>query len=134
MSPSSGRAGPPACILIVDDELDNRELLGIILEHEGYLVLTAASAQEALSVLARHSPDLILLDIMMPDMDGYQLAAKIKGNPATQDIPIAMISALDDRNSMMRAQRAGADAFFTKPMDRSEMCEQVRKLLASPDR
>jgi len=134
MSPSSGRAGPPASILVVDDELDNRELLGLILEHEGYLVLTAASAHEALSVLERHSPDLILLDIMMPDVDGYQLAAKIKGNPATHDIPIAMISGLDDRNSRMLAQRAGADAFFTKPMGRAEICERVKKLLASPDR
>ena len=79
--------------------------------------------------MAQQPPDLILLDVLMPDMDGYQLAAKLKGDLATKNIPIIMISALDDRNAKMLALRAGAEDFFTKPMDRAELCERVKKVL-----
>ena len=80
-------------------------------------------------MVAQQPPDLILLDIMMPGMDGYQVAAKIKGNPATKNIPVIMVTALDDRNARMLGLSAGAEDFLTKPVDRAELCVRVRNLL-----
>jgi CheY-like chemotaxis protein len=120
-----------ARILIVDDERDNRELLAIILDHQGFIVVTAASGAEALAIVAQQPPDLILLDIMMPHVDGYEVAAAIKGDPATKHVIVVMTSALDDPIGRTLALGAGAEDFFTKPMDRAELCERVRTLLAS---
>lgn len=118
-----------ARILIVDDERHNRQLLEVMLTPEGLLLQTASSGEEALAMVAQRPPDLILLDIMMPGMDGYQVAAKIKGNLATKRIPIIMVTAMDDRPARLRALRAGAEEFLTKPVDRVELCVRVRNLL-----
>ena len=80
-------------------------------------------------MVAQQPPDLILLDVMMPGMDGYQVAAKIKGNLATKNIPIIMVTALDDRDARMLGLNAGAEDFLTKPVDRAELCVRVRNLL-----
>jgi len=120
-----------ARILIVDDERDNRELLAIILDHEGFIVVTAASGAEALEIVAKQPPDLILVDIMMPDMDGYEVTAAIKSDPATKHVLVVMISALDDCSGRKLAQGAGAEDFFPKPMNRGELCQRVRTLVAS---
>jgi CheY-like chemotaxis protein len=93
---------PTATILIVDDEIQNRKLLVALLWPEGYLTLTAASGEEALVSIAQRAPDLILLDIMMPGMDGYEVASTLKANPATASIPIIMVTA-----SIGRASRDG---------------------------
>ena len=119
----------PARILIVDDEPKNRKLLEVMLAPEGFVFLTAASGEEALASAAVESPDLILLDVMMPDMDGYEVAGKIKGNIATKNIPIIMLTALDDRNARMLGLSAGAEDFLTKPVDRAELSVRVRNLL-----
>jgi two-component system cell cycle sensor histidine kinase/response regulator CckA len=116
-------------VLIVDDERPNRQLLEVMLSPEGYLLWTAASGEEALAIVAQQPPDLILLDIMMPGMDGYAVAIAIKGNPATKSIPIIMVTALDDRDARMLGLRAGAEDFLTKPVDRAELCVRVRNLL-----
>ncbi len=116
-------------ILIVDDEIQNRQLLEVMLAPEGMLLQTAASGGEALAMMTGQAPDLILLDVMMPEMDGYELAATIKGNPATRNIPILMVTALDDREARMRGLNAGAEEFLTKPVDRAELCVRVRNLL-----
>jgi diguanylate cyclase len=129
MTPTAAIADHPARILVVDDQPDNVELLEVILRWEGYLVVTAASGDEALAIVAQQPLDLILLDIMMPGLDGFQVAAMIKGNHATNNIPIIMVTALDDRNTRMLALRAGAEDFLTKPCDRGELCVRVRKLL-----
>ena len=129
MNPRPDIADHPARILIVDDERHNRQLLEVMLAPEGFLLLTAASGEEALAMVAQQPPDLILLDIMMPGMDGYQVAAKIKGNLATKNIPIIMVTALDDRNARMLGLSAGAEDFLTKPVDRAELCVRVRNLL-----
>jgi PAS domain S-box-containing protein len=122
-------AGHASRVLIVDDERHNRQVLDVMLRPEGFLLRSAASGEEALALMALQPPDLILLDIMMPGMDGHQLAARIKGDPATRNIPIIMITALDDRHSRMLALSAGAEDFLTKPVDRAELCVRVRNLL-----
>jgi CheY-like chemotaxis protein len=118
-----------ARVLIVDDEALNRQLLKAMLEPEGYLLMSAASGEEALALIARQPPDLILLDIKMPGLDGCQMAARITGNPATKHIPIIMVTALDDRDTMMIGLRAGAENFLTKPVDRAELCIRVKNVL-----
>jgi len=122
-------ADHPARILIVDDERHNRQLMEIMLGAEGYLLQTAASGEEALAMVARQPPDLILLDIMMPGLDGYQVAARIKDDLATRNIPVIMVSALDDRNSRMLGLSIGAEDSLTKPVDRAELCLRVKNLL-----
>lgn len=122
-------AGAPARILIVDDERRNSELLRVMLAPEGYLLQTAGSGEIALTMVDQEAPDLILLDVMMPGMDGYQVVGKIKANPATNNIPVIMLTALDDRNARMLGLSAGAEDFLTKPVDRAELCVRVRNLL-----
>jgi signal transduction histidine kinase/DNA-binding response OmpR family regulator len=122
-------ADKPACVLIVDDERHNRELLEIMLKPEGFVLLSAATGEEALALIARQPPDLILLDVMMPGMSGYDVAAKIKSDPITKNIPVIMLTALDDRNARMLGLNAGAEDFLTKPVDRPELSVRVRNLL-----
>jgi signal transduction histidine kinase len=122
---SSGRAR----ILVVDDERHNRDLLEVMLVAEGYSLMTASSGSEALAMVAEEPPDLILLDVMMPDMDGYQVAAQLKASTGTNSIPVIMITALDDRGARMLALGAGAEDFLTKPVDRAELTVRVRNLL-----
>ena len=129
MNPSPDIIDHPARVLIVDDERHNRQLLEVMLTPEGFLLQTAASGEEALSMVAEQAPDLILLDIMMPGMDGYEVTSTIKGNPATKNIPVIMITALDDRNARMLGLNAGAEDFLTKPVDRAELSARVRNLL-----
>ncbi len=118
-----------ATILIVDDEIQNRRLLETLLQPEGYLTLSAASGEEALASIAQRAPDLILLDVMMPGMDGCQVASTLKANPATSNIPIIMVTAQIDRGARLAALNAGAEDFLTKPVDRAELWLRVRNLL-----
>jgi len=127
--PTSQTADVPPRVLIVDDERRNAELLKVMLTPEGYVLLTATSGEDALGLLADEQPDLILLDVMMPGMDGYEVATRIKQNPATNNIPVIMLTALDDRNARMLGLNAGAEDFLTKPVDRAELCVRVRNLL-----
>ena len=130
MTTSSPHGGDhQARILIVDDKLANRLVLEGMLRPEGFFLQSAASGQEALAIVARHAPDLILLDVVMPGMDGYQVVEAIKGNPATRNIPIIIITALDDRKARMLGLNAGAEDFLAKPVDRAELCVRVRNLL-----
>jgi two-component system cell cycle sensor histidine kinase/response regulator CckA len=116
-------------VLIVDDELNNCRLLQVMLSAEGFVLQIAANGPEALAMVAVEPPDLILLDVMMPGMDGYAVAAAIKGNPATKTIPIIMVTVRDDREAKMLGLRAGAEDFLSKPVDRAELCVRVRNLL-----
>lgn len=120
---------PAATILIVDDEIRNRKLLELLLQHEGYNTMSAASGDEALAMLEHGAPDLILLDVMMPTLDGYQVARIIKAHPLSSSIPIIMISAHSDRTSRLAGLNAGAEEFLTKPIDRDELWLRVRNLL-----
>jgi len=118
-----------AKVLIVDDEPQNRRLLEVMLQPEGYQLLNAANGVDALALVKQHAPDLILLDLMMPGMDGYEVAAQVKHEPSTASIPIILITALDDRDSRMRGLTTGAEDFLSKPVDRAELCTRVRNLL-----
>ena len=132
MSPQQEKpaaSGQPACVLIVDDERRNRELLEVMLKPEGFLLQSAASGEEALAMVARQPPDLILLDVMMPGMDGYEVARRIKSDLAAVSIPIIMVTALDDHKARVLGLGAGAEDFLSKPVDRAELQVRVRNLL-----
>ena len=126
---NNGIPRPADRILIVDDERRNRQLLEVMLGAEGYALETATSGEEALRIVAARPPDLVLLDIMMPGMNGYQVATAIKADAATRHVLVVMLSALDDRNSRAHGLNMGADAFLAKPVNRAEVCDLVRSLL-----
>lgn len=119
----------PAYVLIVDDERLNRDLLEVMLGGEGYELATAASGSEALRMVAERRPDLVLLDVMMPGMNGYEVATTLKLDPVTTHVPIIFVTALDDRNSRIHGLSAGAEEYLTKPVSRHELCLRVRNLL-----
>ena len=104
-------------ILIVDDNESNRDMLSRRLMHEGYEVSMAANGQEALELLTIATIDLILLDVMMPEMDGYDMLKELKANHAWRDIPVIMISALDEIESVVRCIERGAEDYLAKPFD-----------------
>jgi len=118
-----------ASILIVDDDSQNRRLLEVLLAPEGYVTLTAVGGKQALASIAHDLPDLILLDFLMPGIDGLQVARAVKANPATRRIPIIMLTALDHREARLAALEAGVEEFLTKPVDRAELWLRVRNLL-----
>lgn len=122
-------ASQPATLLIVDDEPQVRKLLETLLQHEGYQTLTAGSGEEALQLVAQQPPDLILLDIMMPGMDGYEVASQLKGDETTAGIPIIMLSALSEPSARVNGLEAGAEEFISKPVERVELWLRVRNLL-----
>ncbi len=118
-----------ATLLIVDDEPQVRKLLETLLHHEGYQTVSASSGEEALQVVAQQAPDLILLDIMMPGMDGYEVASQLKSDDATAGIPIIMLSALSDPGARVSGLESGAEEFLSKPIERIELSLRVRNLL-----
>ena len=128
-SPGPDIPDRPARILIVDDERHDRQLLEVMLASEGFALSTAASGEEALAMVAQQPFDLILLDLRMTGMDGCQVTARIKANPATRHIPVIMVTAVDDREARMLGLGAGAEDFLSKPVDRAELRVRVRNLL-----
>jgi len=119
----------PASILIVDDELQNQRLLEVLLGPEGYVTRTAGGGKEALASITEAPPDLILLDYLMPGIDGLWVARAVKANVATCNIPIIMLTALDHSEARLAALGAGVEEFLTKPVDRAELWLRVRNLL-----
>lgn len=115
----------PSIVLIVDDEPIGRATLEGLLRHHGYQLAFAANGQEALAQAATLMPDLILLDVMMPHMDGYEVCRRLRNNVHLADIPVIMITALDDRESRVRGIEAGADDYIGKPFDRVELRTRV---------
>jgi putative two-component system response regulator len=108
-------------ILIVDDEPAGRQTLESILDEQGYQLEMAENGLQAIEMAHRFLPDVILLDIMMPDMDGFEVCQRIRSDPMLAEIPIIMLTALDDRKSLLDGLDAGADDYITKPYDRFEL-------------
>jgi putative two-component system response regulator len=111
----------PSTILIVDDEYSGRETLQSILEGEGYNLFMAENGPQAIAQAKSILPDVILLDVMMPGMTGFEVCEKIRNDPQVAEIPIIILTALDDRDSLLRGLKAGADDFISKPFDRFEL-------------
>jgi two-component system cell cycle response regulator len=116
-------------ILVVDDHEDNVEVLRARLESRGYEVEGAMSGQEALDTVSRWCPDLVLLDVMMPDMDGLEVVKRLKADPTLPFIPVIMQTALDSTERMVAGLEAGADDYVTKPINFAELEARVRSLL-----
>jgi putative two-component system response regulator len=108
-------------ILIVDDDPSSRQTLESILDEQGYHLEIAENGFQALEKAHQLLPDVILLDVMMPDMDGFEVCQRIRNDPTLAEIPIIMLTALDDRKSMLDGLEAGADDYITKPYDRYEL-------------
>jgi len=116
-------------ILIADDNIQNCELLDVYLADEGYEILVAHDGSETLEKVDECAPDLILLDIMMPKLSGYEVCQKLRENERTRDIPILMVTALNEQGDIEKAVRAGCDDFLSKPVNRLELQTRVRSLL-----
>lgn len=116
-------------ILVVDDEVGALTLIGIMLDRGGFEVLKAQSAAQALSLLERESVDLIILDIMMPLMDGIELCAAIRQMPRFAQTPILILSSRSDSDSVIRAMDAGATSYLPKPILHHDLVSKVRSLL-----
>jgi len=116
-------------VLIADDIQQNRELLEAYLADEGYEILMASDGQQTMQLVDQHQPDLILLDIMMPRMSGYEVCSQIKGDPARRGILVLIVTALNETGDIEKAVNAGCDDFLTKPVNRLELRTRVRSLL-----
>ena len=120
---------PASTILIVDDLPAMSQLIAALLSSDGYQLEFAYNGHEALEKAATLSPDLILLDVMMPDMDGFTVCRRLRATPRLAEIPVIMITALDDRASRITGLEAGADDFISKPFDQAELRARVRVII-----
>jgi CheY-like chemotaxis protein len=116
-------------ILVVDDNAQNLELIVAYLDGLGSTVTTASDGVEALEAVASEAPDLILLDVMMPRMSGFEVCRKLKSDPQTRAIPILMVTALNELSDIERGVECGTDDFISKPVNRLEMVTRVKSLL-----
>ena len=121
----SGRAK----VLVVDDTPQNVKLLADLLGVKGFAVTTASNGEEALQKVASHQPDIVLLDVMMPGMNGYDVCRRLRADPATALLPVVLVTSLDPQQERINGIEAGADDFLSKPINQPEMFARVNSLL-----
>lgn len=124
----------PGKILIVDDDIDTLRLVGLMLESEGFEIIAAKSGQRAITLAHEESPDLIILDIMMPELDGYAVTKQLREDGATSKIPILIFTAKTGLDDRVLGLELGADAFITKPISTRDLLANVNSLLSTADR
>jgi CheY-like chemotaxis protein len=116
-------------VLIIDDDIDTLRLVGLMLQHQGYQILAASSGEQGLAKADQEHPAAILLDVMMPEMDGYEVVRRLKNNPRTRDTPILMFTAKTQLEDKVAGFEAGADDYLTKPTNPAELQSHLRLLL-----
>jgi two-component system cell cycle response regulator len=119
----------PMLVLVVDDYAYNVKLLEALLRTERHDVLTAFGGEEALAKIDQFNPDIVLLDVMMPGMNGYEVCSRIRQNPRTTRLPVVMVTALDKPSDRDMALAAGADDFMTKPIEMQKLFPMMRHLV-----
>lgn len=117
-------------MLAVDDDPTIQRLLQVNLEMEGYRVILAADGVRALATARRERPDLILLDVMMPELDGWEVCRRVREDPDLAGVPVVFLSARAQEGDILRGSRSGADAYITKPFDPIELLELIEDLLS----
>jgi len=121
----------PARILIAEDTPQAAELLELYLSEAGYDTAIASDGEEAMRWLKEYRPDLVLLDVMMPRLSGFEVCKRLRADPATRNIGVIMVTALDQQTDIDRAVEAGTDDFLSKPINKDELFKRVRSLLQS---
>ncbi len=116
-------------ILVVEDEESLLKLESILLTSKGFDVIGAANGKIALDILAKEKVDLVLLDIMLPEIDGFEVCQRIKSNPATKDLPVIMLTAKKSQEDLSRADEVGADWYVTKPFKSAKVIETIERFL-----
>ena len=119
-------------ILLVDDNEDNRTIYRTLLEHEGYRVLESADGTSALECVRAESPDLVVMDLAMPGLDGWELTHILKSDPSTSGIPVLALTARAMPDNVVRAQRAGFERCLMMPIDPTRVLEEVKRILRDP--
>jgi CheY-like chemotaxis protein len=118
-----------AKILVVEDEPENRLLIGMILSAEGYQVIPAVDGADALARMASEPPDLILLDLMMPQMNGFEVLERLRAHPATAPVPVIVLTALAQERDIERAVASGAQGYVIKPFEPDELLNRIEQML-----
>lgn len=132
MASEAQTKGRRPTVLLVDDNEQNLELLEAYMEDvPEFRVLTATNGLEALTKVAEERPDVVLLDIMMPKMSGFEVCRRLKSDPKTRDITVIMVTALSEPSDVERAAECGTDDYLSKPIDRHALIQQMRGLLAA---
>src|SRR5436190_3299775 len=121
----------PARVLVAEDNPQGAELLEAYVTGGGYDVRVAADGESTLRLVREWTPDLILLDVMMPKLSGFEVCKRIKADPATQDIAIIMVTALDQPSDVERAVEVGTNEFLTKPINKTDLLLRIRSMLAT---
>ena len=118
-------------ILVVDDDEHILRSLSQYLELEDFNVVSASSGPEALTLFAQEKPDLLVLDVMMPGMDGFQVLEKLRGDPETAGVPVLMLTARDQHNDILKGYQMGGTSYLVKPFNLDELVEAIREVFAS---
>lgn len=121
----------PARVLVVDDEVHIVRLIQVNLERQGYQVETANTGAQALAKIRESRPDLLVSDVMMPEMDGFELLANVRRDPALADLPVIMLTAKAQDNDVMTGYKTGADMYLTKPFNPAELIAFAKRILSS---